>query len=126
MGKNILVKRGVVLQEINDYFVEFILALRHCANEFNHSYTITSANDGKHCKTSYHYKNTAWDVRLHDTPSSHWYVLQTALRAALPLYFDIIIECVDDPDNVHLHVEADLNKVGDWFLVGVDHAEGLS
>jgi hypothetical protein len=113
----ILIKSGVVFKEFNEYFFLFMVALRNAGNKFGHNYTVTSANDGTHCDDSYHYKDTGWDVRLKNLPSSHWYVLQKELKDNLPEYFDIIIENIDDPDNVHLHSEADLDKVNDIFMV---------
>jgi hypothetical protein len=123
---SIHVKPGVVFKEFNHFFFEFINALRDCAKRFDCNYTITSANDGKHRADSYHYKNTAWDVRLRDISPGHWYVLQAALITHLPPYFDILIEGVGT-ENLHLHVEADLSKVADFILSANDvrdHAEG--
>ena len=123
MEYKIIVKHGVVFKEINEYTLMFLQALRDCAKRFGYCYVITSANDGAHCKESYHYKNLAWDVRLKDLSPSHWYVLKSALKVALPEYFDIIVENVDDPDRVHLHAECDGTKLANWFM---DHAEGAS
>jgi hypothetical protein len=134
MTQVIHVKPGVVFKEFNCYTFEFLAALYKCAKRFNCDYTITSANDGKHCKTSFHYRNTAWDIRLHDKTPGHWYVLQAALKVELPPYFDIVIEGIDSEghatDNLHMHVEADLKKVGSFIIAAGDiareHAEGVS
>lgn len=126
MTPTIYVKPGVVFKEFNHFFFEFSCALRDCAKRFNRSYTITSASDGKHRADSYHYKNTAWDIRLRDMSPGHWYVLQAALISNLPPYFDIIIEGIDT-EHLHLHVEADLSKVADFIMAAGDvrdHAEG--
>ena len=123
------IKPGVVFKEFNQYFFEFILALEACSKRFSTAYTITSANDGKHRADSFHYRNTAWDVRLKDKTPGHWYVLQAALQCSLPPYFDILIEGVG-MDSLHLHVEADLSKVAEFILAADDvareHSEGQS
>ncbi len=116
MEKSIKVKGGVVFKEINKYIIEGIMALDHCCNKYNQCYTITSANDGTHSTDSYHYKNLALDIRLKDLPKAHWYVLKDTLKSSLGKYWDIIIESPDHPDNVHLHMEMDSNKLADWFL----------
>ena len=121
MDQTIPVKQGVVFKEFNVYTLEFLNALMVQAKRFGHNYTITSANDGKHKTSSYHYRNTAWDVRLRDLSPAHWYVLQAALKVVLAGYFDIIIEGIGT-ENLHLHVEADLSKVASLMLM--DHAEG--
>ncbi len=126
------VKSGVVFKEFNQFWFEFSDAMRSCMKRFNRDYTITSANDGTHCPTSFHYRNCAWDVRLKDMPPGHWYVIQAALKVALPPYFDIVIEGIGPDgmptDNLHLHVEADLSKVAEFILAGDDvardHSEG--
>jgi hypothetical protein len=122
MAQTIRIKPGVVFKEFNEYFIEFLAALYICAKRFNRDYTITSANDGKHSDNSYHYKNVAWDVRLHDCTPGHWYVIQAALIASLPPYFDIVIEGIGT-ENIHLHCEADLNKISKFILAAADVAE---
>jgi len=124
----IYIKPGVVFKEFNPYFFEFILALEACSKRFSCPYRVTSANDGKHRKNSYHYRNTAWDIGLHEFSPGHWYVLQAALITHLPPYFDILIEGIGT-ENLHLHAEADLSKVAEFILVADDvrdHAEGAS
>ena len=116
MEHTIKVKDGVKFKELNKYFIELCHALNHCCITFGRNYVITSANDGKHSKESYHYKNMAWDIRLNDLPSSHWYVLQSTMKASLGKYWDILVENTDSPTNVHLHCEADMNKIADLFL----------
>jgi hypothetical protein len=120
MGKSIAVKQGVVFKEFNDYCLAFLFALKKICDKFGKSLVITSANDSTHSQNSYHYKNLAWDVRLHDLKPAFWYVLQSELRKALPPYYDILVESPDDPDNVHCHIEADMTKAGDYFLEDVE------
>lgn len=135
MAQVIYIKPGVRFSEFNQYFFEFTQALYSCARRFGHSYRISSAHDGKHCDGSYHYRDTAWDVGLKEFPASHWYVLHAALKVALPGYFDLVIEGIDNEcyptENLHLHVEADLSKVADALLhepstdvLLMDHSEG--
>ena len=122
MDNMIKIKPGVVFKEINKYTIEFFHALDHCCRTFGKNYVITSANDGKHSANSYHYKNMAWDIRLNDLPSSHWYVLQSTMKASLGKYWDVLVENTDSQTNVHLHCEADLNKIADWIIE--THSEG--
>jgi len=116
MSKSILIKPGTVFKEINEHTIEFFLALMFCCNKFGRSYTITSANDGQHCKESYHYKNMAWDIRLKNLSTVQWYELQREMVLQLPSYFDVVVENINDPDRVHLHVECDLKKLADYIL----------
>lgn len=122
MDNSIQIKDGVRFKVINKYCLEFLLALDYCCQRFKRSYTITSANDGIHSESSYHYKNLAWDIRLKDLPKSHWYVLLDSLKSALGKYFDVLIENESDPFKCHVHAECDLQKLGDWFLEQ-DHAD---
>lgn len=122
LENSIRIKDGVKFKEINKYTLEFFMALDYCCKRFNRSYVITSANNGKHSKESYHYKDLAWDIRLKDLPKAHWHVLRDALKSALGKYFDIIIESPDHPTNCHIHAECDANKLADWMLEQ-DHAD---
>ena len=130
MEPTILVKQGVVFRKLNQYWFEFSAALYAIAKKYQRAYTITSANDGTHRDDSFHYLDTAWDIRLKDKPRDHWEVLRLELKTNLPPYFDFVIEGVDG-DHPHLHVEADLGKVATWLLQHADivadardHAEG--
>jgi hypothetical protein len=107
----ILVKPGVILRQINKYTLLFFAALSNAAIKFNQTYMITSANDGYHCETSYHYKDLAWDIRMKDKTVAQRQDLLLELKDTLPKYFDIILEYADDPLLAHIHVEADLNKI---------------
>lgn len=118
MEKSIQVKTGAIFKEINKFMLEALMGVDHCCKKYNRSYVITSVNDGHHSDNSYHYKNLALDIRLKDLPKSHWYVLRDTLKAALGKYFDLIIESENDPDNVHLHIEADMNKYNMDYIVG--------
>lgn len=119
---SIQIKSGVRFKVINKYCLEFLLALDNCCQRFGRNYTITSANDGTHSESSYHYKDLAWDIRLKDLPKTHWWVLLDALKMSMGKYFDVLIEYQDDPNRCHIHVECDLKKLGDWFLEQ-DHAD---
>ena len=116
MEYNIIVKEGVVFRQINKFTIEFFHALDNCCKTYGHNYVITSANDGHHSAESYHFKHLAFDIRLNDLPKSQWYVLQTAIKAALGNYWDILVENTDSPTNVHLHCEMDMKKYSTYFL----------
>ena len=117
MEYNILVKPGVVFKEFNDHTLKFLTVLKHCCNKFQRSYRITSANDGKHCATSYHPRNLAWDVGAKEHLNQHRQELLAELKANLPIYFDVVLETFElDPNRDHFHVECDLKKLADWIL----------
>ena len=114
---SIHVKPGVVFKLFNRYTLEFLNALLACAHKYSRTYTITSAHDGKHAVNSYHYRDHAWDVRMNDVPRSHRYVVVDFMRKALPGYFDVVLEeYPTNPDNDHLHIEADLSKIADAMI----------
>jgi hypothetical protein len=68
---------------------------------------VTSGNDSKHSKNSFHYKNLAFDVRTNDLfPGLAEQILRD-LKAALYVYgFDVLLEDKGKP-NEHIHVEFD-------------------
>lgn len=69
--------------------------------------TITSANDSKHMVKSLHYKDRAIDIRLKDVEVSLRPTLVQLVAHALGDEYDVLHEFVDDPVNVHMHVEWD-------------------
>jgi hypothetical protein len=68
--KKILVKEGVVLREINPWFLSTCQRVMELGNLWNYSPTITSLFDGIHMKGSRHYQHLAMDLRSWDLPTS--------------------------------------------------------
>jgi len=68
---------------------------------------ITSANDSKHSKKSFHYFGKALDIRTHNIKDSK---LKTAIMEKIKLFlgeeFDVILES-KGTSNEHIHVEWD-------------------
>jgi hypothetical protein len=114
----IFIKDGVCFKQINGCTLQFIEALLLANRQFGRNHVITSANDGKHCETSYHYRNLAWDVRTRDLTHKQIEALAEFLKAHL-FGFDIVIE------KDHIHVERDLEKWADEILLGGLLADGL-
>jgi hypothetical protein len=94
------VKEGVVFKEFNGfYFDVFTKATSVWTALIRKTPTVTSANDGKHMDTSYHYKNLALDLRINDVPESAWPKLKDELQDQLGSEYQVILE------KDHIHVE---------------------
>ena len=65
------------------------------------SLTVTSTNDGKHMKGSFHYKDLAFDLRTWYLSASEQKKLVKDAKAELGKDYDIVIE------KTHIHVEYD-------------------
>jgi hypothetical protein len=70
---------------------------------------ITSANDGKHMETSWHYKGRALDFRTHNFVGDKKKLLEK-VKEHLGKNYDVVLEAPDSP-NEHLHVEYDPKEV---------------
>ena len=106
----IFVKDGVCFKQINGCTLQFLEALILANRAFGRSHVITSAHDGKHCATSYHYRDLAWDVRTRDLTHAQVEELAEFLRGKL-FGFDIVVE------KDHIHAERDLEKWADEILL---------
>jgi len=70
---------------------------------------VTSTNDGKHGKNSYHYKDAAFDLRVKvlDTAKGQWELwrrLRDCVQEQHPGLYDIVPEDFGDV-NAHIHCE---------------------
>lgn len=76
-------------------------------NWFVGALVITSANDGKHMKTSRHYKDEALDVRTHNwsvTPNRSKAFIMGWLQTQLGPKFTVMLEDEGTP-NEHCHIQ---------------------
>ena len=62
---------------------------------------ITSGRDGTHRPDSLHYSGNAVDIRSRDLSVEKKYLLASALKTALGIRFDVIVE------HDHIHIEYD-------------------
>ena len=74
--------------------------------KFGVDLVITSGNDGTHKKNSFHYKDSAIDIRVKNVPRRRWTELLTECRQAISDdLFDVVLEL--NPGHEHIHVERD-------------------
>lgn len=62
---------------------------------------ITSLNDGKHMKGSFHYKDKAIDLRIIHAKKEQWKPIADEIRLRLGQKYDIVLE------SDHIHIEYD-------------------
>ena len=98
-----MIKTGVNVRGIQP---EILLA-RIVAGEIFARYgadaIITSGLEGKHKKTSKHYKGQAIDLRVRHIDRRLWPVVTEALKKALGPQYDVILE----GRKLHIHIEFD-------------------
>lgn len=85
---------------------QIVLALQSAAAIWGHfgvPLIVTSANDGRHSKTSLHYAGAAVDLRT-KTLGEHKRTARGLLSGALLEDFDVLLENEGEP-NEHMHVE---------------------
>ena len=100
----ILVKDGVVIKEINVYFLRLADVLMKTYGFVNSKFpTITSCNDSKHMIGSLHYEDLAWDLRTRDLTKEEAKQWSRNLASHLGKEFQVILE------KDHIHVEFDPN-----------------
>lgn len=106
---NIKIKTGVVFKEFNDPFIRVLNALDGLGTLFGKPRTITSANDGKHMKTSLHYENLAWDTRTRDLPEDKKQRFLFELKTRLGSGFIVLLERPGEPEE-HIHIQFGTNR----------------
>ena len=99
------VKKGVVFKDFKEHIIFLLEILCNLSEIIKKDIWITSANDGKHSKNSYHYLDLALDIRIRNLTSDEIKLVLTELtldsgRYYLP-FFDIVLE------SDHIHVEWD-------------------
>lgn len=103
----IVIKPGVVFKklkpEIYGLFAYFDTLFKH----YGVDAVITSANDGRHMKTSKHYEDLAIDLRSkHVDTVGHKLQIVELVRHELGGDYDVLLESMGRP-NEHFHVEFD-------------------
>lgn len=96
-------KFTVRLKDLSPQMALAALVVAGCYGE--QTCTVTSANDSKHSRKSFHYHGNALDFRLKDYLGDKR-ALELKVRNALGNEFDVLIEDLGG-DNEHLHVEYD-------------------
>lgn len=101
-------KQGIDLSRLRPEIARLEEPISDCFAAFGVKCIVTSANDGKHKAGSFHYKDSAVDLRTHHLSPLQQLSLRACvanhLAALFPGLYDVIIECSGDP-NEHLHVE---------------------
>ena len=106
----IRVKPGVVLSVILTPMLAVLVAADKVYGKRGLDAIITSTNEGKHKKNSFHYKDLAYDFRTHhvSTSQERQKILQE-LRNELGADYDCILENLNTP-NEHIHIEQDIKQ----------------
>ena len=73
-------------------------------DKWDFTMVVTSINDGRHGKTSWHYRGRAWDLRVHNI--SNPMEVYEAIKTDLGEDFDVLLEGLGT-DNAHIHCEYD-------------------
>lgn len=89
--------------EINQYVLKMLKCGLECSNLMHRDLVVTSANDGKHMATSFHYKNRALDFRTKDMTEVEKQRFVTNMESLLGPNYQVILE--NNP--VHAHIEYD-------------------
>ena len=99
----VLVKRGVEFKYFTPPVIDMIAAISYIYDdEFpDRNPVITSAFDGKHMATSYHYKGLALDFRTRNLSHSEQQKLVLLMRQNLGNDVEVVLE------RHHVHVEFD-------------------
>lgn len=92
-------KQGVQIHGISPEMVLGAVITQSVFNAFGLLMTVTSVVDGKHSLTSLHNSGNAIDVRRHNVPPSVLPKLVQALKDALGIDFDVVLEAS------HIHIE---------------------
>ena len=111
MNNKILLKSdNIHLKEINEHTIKFFKSVIEIGNLLDREMVITSANDGTHGgstgSNSLHYKNRAWDLRIHHLSNPEKMTLQQYLRDELGSAWDVVLENLGMVGE-HCHVEKD-------------------
>lgn len=94
----ISLKSDVRAQGLSNEILLAIIIAASIYEQSENSMTITSLTDGRHREGSLHYTGDAVDLRL---PKQNTAGLVAALRDALGLHYDVILE------SDHIHIEHD-------------------
>jgi hypothetical protein len=108
----IRVKKGVVFKAFRIEIIKLLSYLESLSREMGVDIWITSANDSKHRKDSYHFINLAIDTRISNlTEDQIQYVMEHQHGAFFKLffgdkgsYYDIVLE----RKKKHIHWEFDM------------------
>jgi hypothetical protein len=99
------VKKGVVFKAFRFEMIELIDFLRRLSIEIGKDLWITSANDSKHRKNSYHYEDLALDIRTRNLTKEETETVVRALKYSLGMiYYDTVLE------KDHIHIEFDQRR----------------
>lgn len=81
-----------------------LITLDNLSNRIGKDIWITSANDGKHRKDSYHYKNLALDIRIWNLNKNDIDIIIRGLKEDNS-YHDVVLE------KDHIHCEFDERSI---------------
>ena len=102
------VKEGVVFKVLMPQVLGMFNALNKLSGSLRVNIVITSGNDGKHSKESYHYKNLAIDIRIWGLDKDQIDMIMDKLQGLAfrghTSYYDVVLE------KDHIHAEFDYNR----------------
>lgn len=102
-------KLGVKLETLRPELTILEPLVDEVYDEFGLKAIVTSTNDGRHGKNSYHYKDAAFDLRVKvlDTAKQQetlWRALRNRIDAHYPKLYDVLLE---DAGGVNAHIHAE-------------------
>ncbi len=104
MKMDVLVKEGVVFKRINSIYMRLFKTLMEAGDVIGKEMVITSAFDGKHKPSSFHYKHRALDIRtVHLTEEELEKLMEFLKENLVKLGYDVIYE----KEPPHIHIEYD-------------------
>ena len=102
------VKEGVVFKAFLPQVLGMLNALNKLSGSMRVNIVVTSGNDGKHSKESYHYKNLAIDIRIWGLSAEQIDNVMDKLQGLAFMghtgYYDVVLE------KDHIHAEFDENR----------------
>lgn len=93
--------RNVGISTISNHIIFALLIAQTIYDKFGCELIITSLQDSVHSNGSKHYSGNAVDLRIKNIPKPMQVLVFNALKAALPIGFDCILE------SDHIHIEWD-------------------
>lgn len=96
-----MIKKGVKVAGLKPEILLAIQEAREVYRDLGVDLIITSVLDGKHMKTSLHYKGLAVDLRIRHLSKANQGIAAQRLRLMLGPEYDVVLE------ETHIHVEHD-------------------
>ncbi len=94
-------KAGVSIRKLQPQMVLAMHELEYLYQDLNEDLVITSGDDGKHSRNSWHYHGLAIDIRTRNLKAMTPEGMANAIREVLPEGYEVMVE------STHIHLEYD-------------------